>query len=145
MSLRHAKVPVGPDIPGYEVDFTDWKANHVGDLPAADVTVSPAVAGQTNVQDALAAVAGDSGGIRVIACPFAFNTPNLLTGAVVYPAAWSARTAGVKTSILTGIKAELLADCTQRIADLNEEAGYWSGKAITAGDVAHLYAIGTGR
>lgn len=37
------------------------------------------------------------------------------------PGNWQARTAGVKTSILTGIRSELLTDCTQKIADLNEE------------------------
>lgn len=46
------------------------------------------------------------------------------------PANWTARTAGVKTSILTGIRVELLSDCQQRIADLTEEDAGGTALAI---------------
>lgn len=58
MSITHAKVVTVPDDGTSPVGTDEWNAAHVVDLTAADVVVSPSVAGQTNVQDALEAVGG---------------------------------------------------------------------------------------
>ena len=43
MSVRHAKHTLLPDVPGYEILFSDWNADHVGSpLTATDGSTSVA-------------------------------------------------------------------------------------------------------
>jgi hypothetical protein len=70
MSIRHKKVPVGPDIPGYEILFSDWKDDHVGaNLTVTDGTTTVADVTQETLVGATVAAGGAGEAIVTVGTP----------------------------------------------------------------------------